>query len=106
MAKDFSQMEDSNTSSNPNIHQVSDPAKRQSLQMAAWLGLLASVSPQVLANTKATKGKIGFKAMPINVGDFIELPADYTAQVLAPWGEPVGIAGHMPAYKPDADSNG
>ncbi len=101
MAKDFSQMEDSNTSGNRNIHQVSDPAKRHTLQLAAWLGLLASVSPPALAKTNS---RIGFKAMPIGMGDFIELPADYTAQVLAPWGEPVGIAGNMPAYQPDASN--
>jgi secreted PhoX family phosphatase len=101
MAKDFSQMEDSNASANPHIHQVSDPAKRQTLQLAAWLGLLASVSP---LGVQAMGSKIGFKAMPIGMGDFIELPADYVAQVLAPWGEPVGIPGQMPAYKPDASN--
>ena len=102
MAKDFAQMEDSNASHNASIHQVSDPAKRQSLQLGAWLALLASVSPvPVLAKSS----KIGFKAMPIGMGDFIELPADYVAQVLAPWGEPVGIAGQMPAYRPDASNS-
>ena len=45
MAKDFSKMEHSNRSSNLNIHQVFDPAKRQTLQLAAWLGLLGSLSP-------------------------------------------------------------
>ena len=43
MAKDFDSMEDSNTSANPNIHQVSDPAKRISLQWLAGLSLLAHV---------------------------------------------------------------
>ncbi len=102
MAKDFSQMEDSNPSANPSIHQVSDPAKRQTLQLAAWLGLLASVPATALAKSTS---KIGFKGMPIGVGDFIELPADYVAQVLAPWGDPVGIAGQMPAYRPDATNS-
>jgi secreted PhoX family phosphatase len=101
MAKDFSQMEDSNASRNTSIHQVSDPAKRQTLQLAAWLGLLGSLSPLAV---QAKASKIGFKAMPIGMGDFIELPADYVATVLAPWGEPVGIAGNMPAYKPDASN--
>lgn len=101
MAKDFSQMENSNGSSNPSIHQVSDPAKRQTLQWAAWLGLLSSLSPLA---AQAQTSKMGFKAMPIGVGDFIELPADYVATVLAPWGEPVGIAGQMPVYKPDASN--
>jgi len=102
MAKDFTQMEDSNPSANPSIHQVSDPAKRQTLQLAAWLGLLASVPAAALANSPS---KIGFKGMPIGMGDFIELPADYVAQVLAPWGDPVGIPGQMPVYKPDASNS-
>ena len=101
MAKDFSKMEHSNRSSNLNIHQVCDPAKRQTLQLAAWLGLLGSLSP-LAAHAKPSR--IGFKAMPIGLGDFIELPADYVATVLAPWGEPVGIAGNMPTYKPDASN--
>lgn len=101
MAKDFSQMELSNGSSNPCIHQISDPAKRQTLQRAAWLALMAGLSP---FSAQAKTSRIGFKAMPIGMGDFIELPADYVATVLAPWGDPVGIAGNMPAYKPDASN--
>lgn len=101
MAKDFSKMEHSNRSSNLNIHQVCDPAKRQTLQLAAWLGLLGSLSPLA---AQAKPSRIGFKAMPIGLGDFIELPADYVATVLAPWGDAVGIAGNMPTYKPDASN--
>jgi secreted PhoX family phosphatase len=101
MAKDFSKMEHSNRSSNLSIHQVSDPAKRQTLHLAAWLGLLGSLSP---LSAQAKPSRMGFKAMPIGVGDYIELPTDYVAMVLAPWGEPVGIAGNMPAYKPDASN--
>jgi hypothetical protein len=41
MAKDFDTMEDSNRSANTNIHQVSDPTKRISLQWLAGLSLLA-----------------------------------------------------------------
>ena len=40
MAKDFSTMEDSNRSSNPDIHSVSDPARRVWLQ--GGLGALAA----------------------------------------------------------------
>ena len=39
MAKDFSLMEDSNRSSNPTIHEVSDPSKRMILR--GGLGALA-----------------------------------------------------------------
>jgi hypothetical protein len=39
MAKDFSLMEDSNRSSNPSIHEVSDPSRRTILR--GGLGALA-----------------------------------------------------------------
>ncbi len=39
MAKDFSQMEDSNRSSNPSIHDVSDPARRMVLRGGAAAAL-------------------------------------------------------------------
>ncbi|MBE0549759.1 MAG: hypothetical protein IH627_19295, partial [Rubrivivax sp.] len=46
MPKDFATMEDSNCSSNPSIHDVSDPARRTVLRggiglaAAAWFGSL------------------------------------------------------------------
>ena len=52
MAKDFEAMEDSNRSANPNIHEVSDPARRTWVQgglgalvgtvLAPWLGACAT----------------------------------------------------------------
>ena len=38
MAKDFTGMEDSNGSSNPDIHQVSDPSRRTVLRLSAVTG--------------------------------------------------------------------
>jgi secreted PhoX family phosphatase len=37
--------------------------------------------------------------------DRVVVPEGYVAQVLAPWGDPVGIAGAMPAFKPDASNS-
>jgi len=47
---------------------------------------------------------LGFKAVPPSTEDRIVVPAGYAAQPLAAWGEPVGIAGAMPAWKPDASN--
>jgi hypothetical protein len=47
MAKDFTKMENSNASSNPSIHQVSNPKRRVLLQAGAALsgmGLLNALS--------------------------------------------------------------
>ena len=109
MAKDFSQMEDSNTSSNPTIHQVSDPARRMMLR--GGLGLAAGGIFGSLAGC-ATGGMaqannaplVGFKSVPISIKDGITVPEGYAAQVMAPWGDPIGIAGNMPAFKSDASN--
>jgi len=110
MAKDFSEMEDSNRSSNPSIHDVSDPTRRTVLQgglglsLSTLLGSAAALGP--LGGCAATAGaataSLGFKAVPAGSVDRITVPEGYTAEVLAPWGEPVGIAGNMPAFRFDA----
>ena len=45
---------------------------------------------------------MGFKGVPPLMADKVTVPEGYTATPLAPWGEPVGIAGHMPAFRFDA----
>jgi secreted PhoX family phosphatase len=46
----------------------------------------------------------GFKPVPISNADKPGLPAGYSATPLAAWGEPVGLAAAMPAFKPDASN--
>lgn len=112
MAKDFSTMEDSNPSRNPSLHEVSDPARRQVLRGGFGLaasGLLAPLALSALpgcAGPGATGGAplLGFKGIPVSTADAIVVPEGYVASVIAPWGEPVGIAGDMPAFKPDASN--
>ncbi len=106
MAKNFDQMEDSNASANPSIHGVSDPARRQILR--GGLGLAtASVFAQLAACASPTGvgsggPKLGFKSIPASSADTLVVPQGYAAQVIAPWGEPVGIAGAMPTFREDA----
>jgi len=113
MAKDFSQMEDSNRSSNPSIHDVSDPARR--LMLFGGLGALGSALLVPLAGCGSLPGMagllggggsptLGFKPVPASGADRVIVPDGYTATPLAPWGEPVGIAGQMPAFKVDASN--
>ena len=106
MAKDFDSMEDSNRSSNPRIHDLCDPARRIVLRGGAGAALAAMFAP--LAGCAAAGGRatplLGFKAIPVSAADGVTVPEGYTAQVLAPWGEPVGIAGQMPAWKDDASN--
>ena len=55
--------------------------------------------------TTAARSGLGFQSVPANRADAITLPEGYGAQVLAPWGEPVGLAGAMPAWREDAGNS-
>jgi uncharacterized protein len=102
MAKDFTTMEDSNTSSNPSIHDVSNPARRTLLQGSAIASIGSLMGCAALAN--GTGPAIGFKAIPAGFGDKLVVPEGYTATAIASWGEPIGIVGSMPAFKPDGSN--
>jgi secreted PhoX family phosphatase len=114
-ATDFDAMEDSNRSSNPTIHELSDPGRRTVLRgtlgvaAAALYGPLAAGcagvagagrdAPQPLAPT------IGFKGIPVDASDKLVVPDGYIASVIAAWGEPIGVPGNMPAWKPDGSNS-
>ena len=107
MAKDFSTMEDSNRSSNPDIHTVSDPARRVVLRgglAGAALGLFAPLLPGC-ASTPAGPPRIGFKSVPATLADAVAVPEGYVATPFAPWGTPIGVAGNMPEFRPDASNS-
>lgn len=113
MAKDFSTMEDSNRSSNPCIHEVSDPARRLVLRCAGGLGVAALASMlggcAVGAAGGAVPGgaplRLGFRPIPPSTADAVHVPEGYVAEVIAPWGEPVGVAGQMPPWRPDGGNS-
>jgi secreted PhoX family phosphatase len=114
MAKDFSLLEDSNLSSNPSIHEVSDPKRRVVLRggvgvlasslYAAFGGLTGCASAAPAATSGVARGKISFQGIGIDTTDALRVPPGYTATAFAPWGEPVGIAGNMPAFKMDGSN--
>jgi len=110
MPKDFSTMEDSNRSSNPSIHELSDPARRILLRGGFGLATLPFLAPlggcvgqPGIASTPAPQ--LGFTGVPPSTADRVIVPPGYTAGVIAPWGEPVGIAGHLPAWASDASNS-
>jgi secreted PhoX family phosphatase len=115
MAKDFDRMEDSNPTANPSIHEVSDPGRRVVLRGGSFAALTALFGPGVLtacasaAQTSmdpAALGRaIGFKGVAMAAGDAVVVPEGYRAQVLYRWGDPVGLAGRMPAFRPDASNS-
>jgi secreted PhoX family phosphatase len=105
MAKDFSAMEDSNRSSNLSIHEVIETSRRSFLKGGSAVTLASVLAPLAGCASLATRqNKLGFKAIPVGMGDKLVVPEGYTATPLAPWGEPVGIAGNMPAFKMDGSN--
>ncbi len=111
-SKDFDTMEDSNRSSNPSIHDVSDPARR--IMLRGGLGLAASalyapmIGGCVNAATRETPKPllpvIGFKGVLAVATDTLVVPEGYVATAIAAWGEAVGVPGNMPAFKADASN--
>jgi len=108
MAKDFERMEDSNRSANPSVHELSDPQRRVLLSSALGLGVGGLLAPLgASAASPAGLGRsIGFASVPMPAVaiDALRVPPGYTARVLYRWGDPVGIAGAMPAFAPDASN--
>ena len=112
MAKDFDSMEDSNRSANPSIHEVSALRRRTLLggglasAVGGLLAPLAAVSlPGCASGTGIASGPLlGFKSVPIGTADRIVVPEGYVAQVIAPWGDPVGLSGENPAFKEDGSN--
>ncbi len=105
MAKDFATLEDSNCSSNPSIHDLSDPDRRIVLRggLGAALGaLLGTVLPGCASLGGGAGGLLGFKAIAASKADALVVPEGYVATPIAAWGEPVGLPGRMPAWREDA----
>ena len=91
----------------PNRDDLSDPARRLLLTLGTLGALGALQLPLGGCATPSAGGRgpsLGFKSVPPSTADRVTVPEGYSAQVLAPWGEPVGISGHMPAFKPDASN--
>ncbi|ROZ66716.1 PhoX family phosphatase [Ramlibacter sp. WS9] len=109
MAKDYNSMEDSNRSSNRNIHELSDPSRRIVLKggLGSALGGLLAPLAGTLAGCATMAGDgslLGFKSVPLSSADKLTVPEGYIAEVIAAWGEPVGLSGDSPAFKTDASN--
>jgi secreted PhoX family phosphatase len=114
MAKHHDSMEDSNRSSNPTIHELSSPARRTVIRgslgmavsglLAPLAGLGGSLSLGGCATATAGDPLLGFKGVPVSTSDTVVVPEGYTVQVIAPWGDPVGLSGENPAFKPNASN--
>ena len=96
-------MEDSNVSGNPGFHAVSLPARRRLLQAG-----FASASALLLgcAGVPGPRDtRLGFEGIAADRGDRVTVPPGYQVDVIARWGEAVGLAGRMPAWRDDAGNS-
>lgn len=106
MAKDFSKMEDSNPSRTPSIHDLSSPSRRTILRGGAGAAIAGLLAPLAgCATGPLAGGLLGFRSVPVSTADRIMVPEGYVAQVIAAWGEPVGLSGENPAFKPDGSNS-
>ena len=96
-------MEDSNRSGNASLHDVSDPARRTVLRLSMGAAAAALYGPLIGGCAiPATGPLLGFTSVPPSRLDSVVVPPGYVADVIAPWGEPVGVPGAMPPWRPDA----
>ena len=118
MAKDFSTMEDSNRSTNPDIHSVCDPARRVVLRGGLGIavgGLFAPLAGCAIGGASGSASSstaggtsgplLGFKGIAATGTDTLVVPQGYVAEAIAAWGEPVGMAGAMPAWRADGTNS-
>ena len=108
MLKDPEFGEDSNRSRNPALSELMDPTRRQWVKQALQWSALAWLPVSGCATLPAAPGnstRLGFTGIPASAADTLSVPPGYHAQVLAAWGEPVGIEGAMPAFREDASNS-
>jgi len=119
MAKDHALMEDSNPSSNRSIHEISNPDRRIVLRGAAASAFLAPLSKlsalggavatvtgcATMVGSASTGPLLGFKGIAVGNDDTVRVPEGYEVQVIARWGDPVGLSGENPSFKPDATNS-
>jgi len=106
MSKDFATMEDSNRSSNTSIHDISHPSRRTVLRGGLGAALTGLLAPLAGCASGALSGGslLGFKSVPVSTADRITVPEGYIAEVIAAWGEPIGLSGDNPAFKFDGSN--
>ena len=101
MAKDLDTMEGSNRRVNADIRRVSDPARRQWLQ-GGMDGLAMARLAGHNSLAAGSEPRLAFRSVPASNQDAMVVPEGYEAVAFVSCGEPVGVPGHMPAWRIDA----
>ena len=83
---------------------LSSPDRRLVLQSGAAF-VVALLGPGCATSLIPSPPVLGFTSVPPSAADALAVPAGYQATPLFLWGDPVGIAGQMPAWRPDASNS-
>ena len=111
MTEELKGSEDSNRSANPAFEEVSDPARRIVLKgslataLSALFGSAGLLSIGGCAAARPAGARLGFRGIPASAADTLVVPEGYRADVLYRWGDAVGIAGNMPAFRSDGGNS-
>ena len=100
--RDFESDEGVNVSNQPGIHAL-DITRRQVLKCSGAAVAMLMGSHALGASTASGK-PLGFTAVPVSTSDTLVVPAEYVAEVLYRWGDPVGSAAGAPLFKPDGSN--
>ncbi len=92
-----------NPSSSPHIADLCSPARRQFFRLGTGLGLVLGLGACATARSDRP-ALLGFEGIGISTSDSLNVPKGYVARALSAWGDPVGMAGNMPAFKWDASN--
>lgn len=91
-----------NESTNPTISEV-DAGRRYVLKSATTAVALLVGAHSIQAATLEAK-PLGFTSVPVSTFDNLVVPSEYQAQVLYRWGDAIGSAAGMPAFKSDGSN--
>lgn len=111
--KQYGVNDTSNTSNNPALSEVLDArfSRRGVLKGGSAAGLAGMLAGSFATLAEAAQApfamktpQLGFKPVPFGFEDKVVVPEGYRAEVLYAWGDPVGIAGNMPAFRQDGSN--
>jgi secreted PhoX family phosphatase len=101
MGFDQGEDRDVNPSHNPLFTDLLAARLSRRQVIAGGLGTVVAAAFGVPARA-ADRGPLGFTGVPVSSEDRIVVPADYTADVLYAWGDPISDG---PAFRPDATNS-
>jgi uncharacterized protein len=96
------------SSQNLSDHELLSLQRRHVLQgsLGAALSTLLGLTASNAVAAVATTNRLGFKAIAPSRADTVVVPEGYTVQVIAPWGEALGIVGATPSpWREDASNS-